>query len=181
MATAGALGLGVGAAGTALAGTGSGAVTAVAHASDHPDTCACTTNVLGTNGYVWAYDNLARHFAVTPNGGGDYTVVVTDHGSFAAFAEPNNPDLNKFYPITATGSVRGTYTVDVHASQAPDLSALAPQYAGDVSTSQMIRDLFNGSTTSIVGGDYTYTYKAGGDTYTQSSTAPYITGDITGH
>jgi hypothetical protein len=31
------------------------------------------------------------------------------------------------------------------------------------------------------GGDYTYTYKAGGNTYVQSSQPPFITGDITGH
>jgi hypothetical protein len=180
-AAAGALALGTGAAGTALADSGgTDTVTAVTHASSHPDTCACTTDVTSANGNVWAYDNLARHFTVTPeNGPGNYQVTITDNGSFAAFAEPNSPDLSTFHPISANGSVRGTITYDVQSSNTPDPSALPAQEPGDVSTSDMISALFGGQASIVGGGAYTYTYKAGGDTYTQSSVSG-ITGDITG-
>ena len=182
VAAVGALGIAVGTAGAALAGPGSGTVKAVTHTSDHPDTCSCTTDVLSANGYVWAYDNLSRQFTVTPESGpGNYQVVITDHGSFAAFAEPNNADLSTFYPITATGSIDGTITYDVYSTTPPDPSALPAQEPGDVTTSEMISALFDGNATIVGGGTYTYTYKAGGETYTQTSSPPYITGDITGH
>ncbi len=182
VAAAGALALGTVMASAALAGTGPpGTATAVTHASSHPDTCACTTDVTSPNGYVWAYDNLARKFTVTAeNGPGNYQVTVTDNGSFAAFAEPNNPDLTTFYPITANGSVRGTITYDVESPNSPDPSALPSQEPGDVSTSDMISALFGGTATIVGGGAYTYTYTAGGNTYAQSSLTG-ITGDITGH
>lgn len=179
VAGVGALGLGVGTAGTALAGTGSGTVIAVTHTSHHPDTCSCTTNTPSSNGDVWAYDNLARQFRVTYNGGIDYTVVVTDNGSFAAFAEPNNPDLSTFFPITAKGSIRGTITYDVQSLNSP--SGLPAQVPSDMSTTATIQLLFNDPSAVVTGGDYTYTYTAGGDTYVQSSQPPFITGDITGH
>ncbi len=159
----------------------SATVKAVTHAANHPDTCACTTDELSSNGYVWAYDNLARQFTVTSEGGEIYTVVITDNGSFAAFAEPNNADLNTFFPITANGSIRGTITYTVQATEGPDPSALPPQMPGDVSTTEMINTLFQDSVIGpLSGGDYTYTYRAGGDTYVQSSSSG-ITGDITGH
>jgi hypothetical protein len=179
MAPVGALGIGALTAGAALAGPGPGTVKAVTHASNLPDTCACTTDTLSSNGCVWAYDNLSRQFTVTSNGNNDYTVVVTDHGSFAAFAEPNNADLNTFYPISANGSINGTYTVDVVSASAPNPAAVPAQVSGDQSTSATIRMLFNNPSAVVTGGDYTYTYKAGGNTYTQTTNS--ITGDITGH
>ncbi|HUY48610.1 MAG TPA: hypothetical protein VMV92_23305 [Streptosporangiaceae bacterium] len=164
----------------ASASAGPGTVTAVTHASGHPDTCACTTDVTSPNGYVWAYDNLARKFTVTPEASpGNYQVTVTDNGSFSAFAEPNNPDPTTNHPITANGSVRGTITYDVQSSSAPDPSALPAQEPGAVSTSAMISALFNGDATIVGGGAYTYTYRAGGQTMVQSSSSG-ITGDITG-
>jgi hypothetical protein len=165
---------------SAASAAGSGTVMATTHASNHPDTCSCTTNVTSSNGDVWAYDNLSRKFTVTPETGpGNYQVVIVDHGSFAAFAEPNNPDLSTFYPIKATGSIDGTITYDVQSSTPPDPSALPAQEPSDATTSEMISALFDGNATIVGGGAYTYTYKAGGETYTQTSTSPYITGDIT--
>jgi len=164
---------------TATVSAAPATVKAVTHTQDHPDTCTCTTNTPSPGGSVWAYDNLSRQFAVTDNGGGSYTVVVTDTGSFKAFAEPNNADLG-FHPITATGSIKGTYTLAVVADQGPSAKALPSQEPGDVSTTDTVQQLFQGHATTITGGDYTYTYKSGGDTYTQSSQAPFITGDITG-
>jgi hypothetical protein len=157
---------------------GSGTVTATTHASHHPDTCSCTTNVTSSNGDVWAYDNLSRKFTVTTTGSGTYQVVISDSGSFAAFAEPNNADLTTNYPITANGSISGTITYDVSSTNPPVASALPAQEPGDVTTSAMINAIFNGGVTSIAGGAYTYTYKSGGQTYTQSSSTG-ISGNIT--
>src|SRR4051794_16873611 len=155
-----------------------GTVKAVTHAQDHPDTCSCTTNTPSPGGNVWAYDNLSRQFSVTDNGGGNYTVVVTDTGSFKAFAEPNNADLSTVFPITATGSIKGTYTLAVTASQGPSPQALPSQEPGDVTTTAMIQQLFQNSASNIAGGDYSYTYRSGRDTYVQTTSS--ITGDITG-
>jgi sugar (pentulose or hexulose) kinase len=176
IAATGALGLGVLGAGSALAG--SGPVTAVTHASDHPD----TTNVSGPgtacgtspNGPTWALDNLSRQFAVTDSGGGDYTVVITDRGSFAGFADPASCQ-----PLTSHGPIQGTYTVYVHSTSGPDPAGLPAQEPGDVGTSAMVQQLFDGNATAIVGGDYYYSYQNGN--YVQSSQPPYITGDVVGH
>jgi hypothetical protein len=165
---------------SSAAAAGSGTVTASTHASHHPDTCSCTTNVTSPNGDVRAYDNLSRKFTVTSEASpGTYQVVIIDNGSFAAFAEPNNADLSTFFPITANGSISGTITNDVSSTTPPVASALPAQEPGDVTTSAMISALFPGGNATIVGGGaYTYTYKAGGETYTQSSSAA-ITGNIT--
>jgi len=134
--------------------------------------------VTSSNGDVWAYDNLSRKFTVTTTGSGTYQVVISDSGSFAAFAEPNNADLTTNYPITANGSISGTITYDVSSTNPPVASALPAQEPGDVTTSAMINAIFNGGVTSIAGGAYTYTYKSGGQTYTQSSSTG-ISGNIT--
>jgi threonine dehydrogenase-like Zn-dependent dehydrogenase len=172
IAGAGALGLVVMGAGAALAGTGT--VTAVTHASDHPDTTNASGPACGTsdNGPTWAADNLSRQFSVTDNGNGTFTVVITDHGSFAGFADPNT-----CRPLTSNGPVEGTYTLTVTSPTGPDPAGLAPQYRGDVSTSSMVQDLFDGHATSIVGGFYSYSYQNGN--YVQDSNG--ITGSIRGH
>jgi hypothetical protein len=160
-------------AGAASAASPGGTVSAVVHASGHPDTCACAspTGVTSPNGPVWAYDNIARQFTAVPGSGDHYTVTITDNGSFAAFADPISG-----LPFTAHGSIRGTYTLDVQSTLPPLASALPPTDDGDVSTPAMIMQLFQGGVTSIVGGDYTYTYRAGGCTMVQDTSG--VTGDI---
>jgi sugar (pentulose or hexulose) kinase len=172
IAATGALGLGVLGAGSALAGTGP--VTAVTHASQHPDTTNAAGGVCGTsdNGPTWALDNLSRQFAVTDNGDGTFTVVVTDHGSFSGFANPADCT-----PLTSNGPIDGTYTLTVTSATGPDPAGLKPQYTGAVSTTQMVRDLFDGTPTSIVGGDYYYSYQNGN--YVQDTQG--ISGEIRGH
>jgi hypothetical protein len=154
IAGAGALGLAVMGAGAALASTGT--VTAVTHASDHPDTTNASGPACGTS----------------DNGNGTFTVVITDHGSFAGFADPNT-----CLPLTSNGPVDGTYTLTVTSSTGPDPAGLAPQYRGQVSTSSMVQDLFDGHATSIVGGFYSFSYQNGN--YVQDSNG--ITGSIRGH
>ncbi len=150
-----------------------GTISAVVHASGHPDTCACAspTGVTSPNGPVWAYDNLARHFTAVPGSGDHYTVTITDDGSFAAFADPISG-----LPFTAHGSVHGIYTLDVQSTLPPLASALPPADNGDVSTPAMIMQLFQGGVTSIAGGDYTYTYRAGSCTMVQDTSG--VTADV---
>jgi hypothetical protein len=166
-------GLGVVSAGSALASTGP--LIAVTHASDHPDTTSASGPACGTsgNGPTWALDNIARQFRVTSNADGSWTVVVTDNGSFSGFADPTTCQA-----LTSTGSIRGTITFDVVSPSPPSASGLAPQYVGDVSTTQMVRDLFGGQATSVVGGAYHYSYQNGN--YVQDSSTG-STGDVNGH
>jgi hypothetical protein len=172
IAGVGALGLTMMGAGAALAGTGT--VTAVTHASDHPDTTNASGPACGIsgNGPTWATDNLSRKFSVTDNGNGTFTVVITDHGSFAGFADPNTCQA-----LASNGPIEGTYTLTVTSPTGPDPAGLAPQYRGQVSTSSMVQDLFGDSATSIVGGFYSYSYQNGN--YVQDSNG--ITGSIRGH
>jgi hypothetical protein len=168
-------------AGLASAGSGgsSGTVKAVTHASNHPDTCACVTSVLSPNGYVWAYDNLSRQLVATDNGNGTYTVVVTDNGSFSAFSEPNNADLTTNHPITANGSIDGTITYIVTGGT-PDPSLLPSQVPSDQGTGATVLEMFTPGASFVPSTTpYTYVYRAGGQTYTQTTNS--ITGDITGH
>jgi hypothetical protein len=178
IAAAGALGFGVLGAGSALAGTKTGVVTAVTHASNHIDTTS-VNGPLGacqyTNyGPVWALDNLSRQFAVTSNGGGNYTVVVTDRGSFSGFADPANCSK-----LASSGSISGTYTLYVVSPTGPNPSKLPAQESTTASTTDMVQLLFGGKATSITGGDYYFSYQNGN--YVQSSQPPYVTGDVTGH
>ena len=159
-------------------------VKAVTHLDNRPDTCACVTDAPSTNGYVWAYDNLSRQFTVTPLGGQRYQVDIADNGSFSAFADPNS-GLTTAPAINANGSVKGTNTYFVTSDQAPDASALPSHVGPEISTSSMIQDDLFGGHGRITGyGDYTYTYRTGGETYAQSYSQAtgqsLITGDITG-
>jgi hypothetical protein len=164
--------------GASAAAGGQSAFKAVTHASMHPDTCICGSPVTSLNGPVWAYDNLSRQFTVVNNGDGTYDLTIVDHGSFTAFAEPNNPSsLTTYFPIEATGSIDGTISYVVTSSSGP--VGLPSQVPGSLSTGDTILLLFGGNGSITGGGDYTYTYKAGGDTYVQNTSG--ITGDITGH
>jgi hypothetical protein len=111
---------------------------------------------------------------VTDTGAGNYTVVITDHGSFAGFADPANCQ-----PLTSNGPIYGTYTVYVNSPNGPDPASLPAQEPSDVGTLAMVQQLFDGKATSITGGDYYYSYQNGN--YVQSSQPPYITGDVVGH
>jgi hypothetical protein len=165
IAATGALGLGVLGAGSALAGTAK--VTAVTHTSDHPDTTSVSGPCTGTsgNGPTWAYDNLSRRFTVTSESApGNYSVTITDNGSFSAFADPRTGDC-----YTGHGSIRGTIQFDVLSSTAPDPAALPAQMPGDVSTSATLSKLFDGNAAIVGGGHYTYTYtRVNGSVYVQS-------------
>jgi hypothetical protein len=140
-----------------------------------------------TGGPVWAFDNLAVRFTVTPGStgldGGNYSVTITDNGSFSAFADPTTGDA-----ITANGSVRGTIQYDVYSSTPPARANLPAQEPGDstrdqagiasaVHTGEMLSQLFDGNAVIVGGGAYTFTYKAGGGTYVQDSVNG-ISGDI---
>jgi hypothetical protein len=129
--------------------------------------------VTSPNGNVWAYDNISRQITDTNNGHGDYTVNVTDNGSFSAFAQPNNKDQNTFYPISATGSLKGTEVWDVTGVQSVDAAALSSQTPDGVSSTQMIEDLLpgaNDSTTNLV--SYAFSYRSDNcSTYVQTQPA----------
>lgn len=109
---------------------------------------------------------------MTDNGNGTFTVVVADHGSFVGFADPNTCQA-----LTSNGPIQGTYTLSVTSPAGPDPAGLAPQYRGEVSTSSMVQDLFDGHATLIQGGFHSYSYQNGN--YVQDSNA--ITGSIRGH
>jgi hypothetical protein len=154
----------------AVGGQGAGAaprtVTAVTHASHHADTTNVATGVSSENGPVWAWDNLAVRFTVTPNGDNAYSVLITDNGSFAGFANPHTglPDVNN-------GSVKGTIQYDVTSPNAPDpANLLANQPANpSPSTVAMLGQLFDGEVAIVGGGAYSFTYtRVDGAVYTQT-------------
>lgn len=141
-------------------------VNAVTHAADHADTTSvsgtCTTD--SPNGPVWAYDNLSLRFNVVPESTpGNYSVTIYGNGSFAAFADPNTGDC-----ANTRGSVDGWLNLEVSSPTAPDPAALPSQEPGDVSQGQMVSQLFDGNSTVIGGGHYSYTYnRIDGGKYTQ--------------
>ena len=157
-----------------------GTVKAVTHASHHPDTTNCITSDPGTGGGpIWAHDNLSRQITATPNSDGTWTVTVVDNGSFAAFSQPNNSDCATAYPINVNGSVRGTITYTVTSLLTPSAANLPAQIDGATSTSDTVLRLFNDPSATLGGGDYTYTYRSGTNTYTQDTAGQL--GNITGH
>jgi hypothetical protein len=160
--------------------------TAVTHVNNVPDTTSGTvTSDPGTgNGPVWAYDNLAKQFKVTETASGFYTVVVTVHGTFRAFSQPNT-GLSYDSPINVTGSIDGTNTYYVQSSTAPDPSNLPAQESDGTGTGTMIGQLFHSAQVDQGGNSgnlWVFTYKAGGDTMTQTYQDPTgaTWGNITG-
>jgi hypothetical protein len=148
------------------AGAAPGTVTAVTHASHHADTTNVATGVSSDNGPVWAWDNLAVRFTVTATGDNAYSVLITDNGSFAGFANPTTgaPDVNN-------GSVKGTIQYDVTSPNAPDPANLLANQPADPSpsTGTMLGQLFDGDVTIVGGGAYSFTYTlVDGAVYTQT-------------
>lgn len=145
-----------------------GTVTAVTHTMHHPDTTsnggACTVNSSG--GPVWAYDNLSLNYSVTPTGFDTYSVMITAHGSFNAFADPNTGAC-----YTGHGSVNGWLQYDVTSTVAPDPAAVPAQENGSLGqTAILLTQLFGGDPHAAVsgGGSYNYTYTlVDGVQYTQ--------------
>ena len=115
---------------------------------------------------MWAYDNLSIKFSAAPDATGQYTVNITTHGSFDAFA---NPLTGEAY--TGSGSVDGTITYDVASSTPPDAKNLPAQESDTAHLGTMLDQLF-GQHVSPTGGSYAYSYNpipgAPGGTYAQN-------------
>ena len=192
----------------AMASNGNGPLTAVTHAADHPDTTSGPGGgaLLNSPGYgpVWAWDNLAIKFIVTPDGKTNgYKVVINSEGSFAGFADPGpngSTDAPYGQPLASNGDVKGTFTYYVTSVTPPDPANLPAQEPGVPTRDQaglnqgsyehlsgMISQLFDDQPTSGTGsimdpsvlgfGDYTYSYQHGN--YVQITSG--ITGDVVGH
>jgi hypothetical protein len=157
-------------------------VKAETHLANRSDTCAdCVTSQWSPNGYVWAYDNMSRQFTITQTDASHYTVDIADTGSFRSIADPVTGS-----PLTVNGSVKGTQSYTVTSTQAPNTKNVPSQIGDDTSTTNMItQDLFGGriDSSKVSNVSWTYTYQAGGHTYTQSSAfqpPTYSQGGITG-
>jgi hypothetical protein len=160
-------------------------VTANTHLNNHTDTTSVPTGVTSDNGPVWAYDNITEKYTVTtktaPSGTtpGTYLVKIDVVGSFHGFANPRtqgemdalgltSPDPGA--ALDSAGSVKGTISYNVTATQAPDASLLPGQSPSDATLSQNINLLFGGT---VVGapaqvGAYGFTYhQVEGQDYTQ--------------
>jgi hypothetical protein len=173
----------------AIAGVATGAaiplVFAASAANAAPSTVKVVTHLsnradTAPSGIVWASDNISRQFTLINNGGGHYTVNVTDNGSFTA-----NTDPGTGAPINATGSLTGTETWDVTGVNSVNANALSSQTPSTVSTSTMIEEMLPGASdisTNIT--SYTFTYRSdNGSTYSQVQPLNggfFVQGDITG-
>ncbi|HUY43351.1 MAG TPA: hypothetical protein VMU98_06270 [Acidimicrobiales bacterium] len=133
-----------------------GTVTVVTHTMDHPDTTSATGPCTGTspNGPTWATDNLSLNYRVTATGANTYSVMITAHGSFSAFADPTTGAC-----YSGHGSVDGWLEWDVTSSIAPDPASVPAQENGALGqTSIMLNQLFDGHATITGGGHYDYSY-----------------------
>ncbi len=161
-------------------------VSAVTHVSNVPDTTAgntVTSNPGTGNGPIWAYDDITKQFKVTETAPGFYTVVVTVHGTFRAFSEPNT-GLSYDTPINVTGSIEGTNTYYEYSSVASDPANLPSQEPDGTGTGVMIGQLFHDAQVDQGGQSgnlWVFTYKTHGDVMTQRYDTPSDTwGNITG-
>jgi len=156
----------------ASAATSPPTVKAVVHSSQHPDTSnVCGTGAIGPD-CVWGYDNLSRQIVVTPAGPGQWTVNITDNGSFAGFADPVTGAA-----LASNGPVKGSYQLTVASAHAPDADNLPAQMDGDVHTTDMIKQLFGDPGAEVTGGPYRYSYQNG--SYVQDTNG--VSGDVRGH
>ena len=122
---------------------------------------------------------------MTETSPGYYTVVVTVHGTFRAFSSPNTGDPVNNTPISVTGSIEGTNTYYEYSDVAPDPSNLPAQELDGTGTGTMIGQLFHSAQVDQGGNSgnlWVFTYKAGGDTMTQTYLDPSGAswGNITG-
>jgi hypothetical protein len=163
-------------------------VVASTQESNVPDTTSGTmTSDPGTGGGpVWAHDDVTKQFQVRPNGNGSYTVQEIVNGTFHAFSEPNT-GLDHNTKIDVTGQMHGTNTYTVLSDVPPNASGLLPQIndsAGNISTHQLINDIFGGKLpdSAIGGGDnWVFAYHAAGGSMTQRYDTPSTEwGNITG-
>jgi hypothetical protein len=170
----------------AVAGVATGAALPLLFAASAANAAPATVKVVthltnradtAPSGNVWAYDNMSRQISLTNNGKGDYTVNVTDNGTFSAFANPVTGA-----PINATGSLTGTESWDVTGVTSVNANGLSSQTPASVDTPTMIEDLLPGSNPNITA--YTFTYRSNnGSSYSQVQPANadfYFTGVITG-
>jgi hypothetical protein len=152
------------------ASAASGTVTAVTHSAQHDDTTSnagpCTVPTI--QGPAWAYDNLSEQFKVTPEANpGNYSVTITTHGSFQAFADPNTGDCADF-----SGAVDGSIQYDVSSATPPDPGNLPAQEPPGTGLGAALSQLFDGQSAGsliVGGGHYSFTYnRVDGGKYTQT-------------
>jgi len=189
---------GVAAAAPAMASNGPAQF--VTHSNQHTDTTTLPggpgATLSSDGGPVWAFDNITVKLTPVPeqptadNGYANYKVYVQTVGSFHGFADPTNGA-----PLISDGSVKGSISFDVKATQAPDGAGLLPQQAapvvdpngspyqvrGGAHLSGMISQLFDGNEQIVGGGnDWVFNYQNGN--YVQDyRTAPSTWGDVQGH
>jgi len=140
-----------------MAGASSTTVTASTAVSSHPDTTnasgpACTSSA---NGPVWANDAYTSQLTATKSGT-SWNVTIQDNGSYKAFADPTTCAA-----LTSSGNFLFLYHVTVTSANSPAAANLHASYSGAVSTTQMVRDLFNDQTAAVDGGAYFASYQNG--------------------
>lgn len=155
-------------------------VTAHTHVLNRPD---------GGHGGTWAYDTFTRTLTVTQNAdqssapAGDtlYTATIADHGTFSTVGgalAPNQSTAGVKVTHNGTkGSINGTYTLAVTAPTADGLTGTVPTAENDnfgtpvVTTGDWPKQAFATATgVSVNGGAYSWVYKTGCETWTDSST-----------
>jgi hypothetical protein len=177
----------------ASATTTPGAVHAVTHSSAHSDTTSGP--VVGAlkdspNGPVWAVDNLTEQFTVVPVSlpdGANYQVTISVTGSFKGFADPgaNGTTTGNYgQALTSSGPVKGTIEYDVYSTTPPNPASLLPNQTPDTGLGAALSQLFDGQSTIVGWGPYTFSYQNGNYVQTYdpiSNPNGTITGDVTGH
>jgi hypothetical protein len=162
----------VAAAAPALASSGPAPVRAFVLETNHPDTSnVCNTGAIGAD-CVWAHDNMLRQMVVTKASPGNWTVQITDRGTFTGVADPTTgATMSSFGPVT------GSYTVGVVSANQPNPRNLPWIENGDVSTTSQMQALFGDPNAQVNGGPYSYSYQGGA--YVQNTAG--VSGDVRGH
>lgn len=143
---------------------------AVTHTSDHPDTtdapanCPTAPQFDPTLGTVWATDDLSLQLVATPVDATTYSVKVSGHGSFDAFADPRTGDC-----WTGHGSVNGWIVYTVTSQSAPNKDNVPSQEPSDMTQREIVAQYFGVDPSAVSGGnDYSYAYnRVNGSRYTQ--------------
>jgi len=145
----------------------------------------------GGDGNTWAFDTMFRTTKVvdqgTVAGGEQFTVTVTDSGTFQAVQgqlTPSAADLAAKISHPVKGSVEGsiTYVIVAPAGSLRPSQALASEddnFGTALKTTQQLAESVFTSTVSTTGGAWGWTYKtAAGETWVDASTG--LSGNITG-